>query len=395
MTQTDPDIVELSTDLRRRDTFWWGLTLYQIMALVPFAGTALALIALPARDARARGLCALLAVALCGAGLLTVVVRVRGHTLLTWLGLLISWRLGARRLTWAPERPAPPPACDADEADLSALFARMGVSPRPDTPGAPAAEDGAGAAGPGAPGGVGATEPAGRHKTQMMPLIPDSIADGMVTMPDGHRFGVLSCGGRNLSMLPAGQRRAWDRQFHQVIVGLAHPIKFVRRVRRADVQRYLDRRRTRVRRLENPTLRQIMRHDVSFMEALARAEGGTNATTTRTYVSIPAPDVVPDTEAALRVIDVVRGAGLPEVAADHARAARALDQRAHHLAGALRALGVPTAILDDDGLADLIHNTTKPRTAPLQPLGRGALVAALPSIGHIDIEPHAPSPLLI
>jgi hypothetical protein len=56
MTQTDPDIVELSTDLRRRDTFWWGLTLYQIMALVPFAGTALALIALPARDARARTL---------------------------------------------------------------------------------------------------------------------------------------------------------------------------------------------------------------------------------------------------------------------------------------------------------------------------------------------------
>lgn len=372
MTQIDPDIVELSTDLRRRDTFWWGLTLYQIMALVPFAGIALALIALPARDARTRGLCALLAVALCGAGLLTVVVRVRGHTLLTWLGLLISWRLGARRLTWAPERPAPPPASDADEADLSALFARIGVS-----------------------GGVGATEPAGRHKTQMMPLIPDRIADGMVTMPDGHRFGVLSCGGRNLSMLPAGQRRAWDRQFHQVIVGLAHPIKLVRRVRRADVHRYLDRRRTRVRRLENPTLRQIMRHDVSFMEALARAEGGTNATTTRTYVSIPAPDVVPDTEAALRVIDVVRGAGLPEVAADHARAARALDQRAHHLAGALRALGVPTAILDDDGLADLIHNTTKPRTAPLQPLGRGALVAALPSIGHIDIEPHAPSPLLI
>jgi len=395
MTQTDPDIVELSTDLRRRDTFWWGLTLYQIMALVPFAGTALALIALPARDARTRGLCALLAVALCGAGLLTVVVRVHGHTLLTWLGLLISWRLGARRLTWVPERPAPPPACDADEVDLSALFARMGVSPPPDTPGAPAAEDGAGAAGPGAPGGVGATELAGRHTTQMMPLIPDSIADGMVTMPDGHRFGVLSCGGRNLSMLPAGQRRAWDRQFHQVIVGLAHPIKFVRRVRRADVQRYLDRRRTRVRRLEHPTLRQIMRHDVSFMEALTRAEGGTNATTTRTYVSIPAPDVVPDTEAALRVIDVVRGAGLPEIAADHARAARALDQRAHHLAGALRALGVPTAILDDDGLADLIHNTTKPRTAPLQPLGRGALVAALPSIGHIDIEPHAPSPLLI
>ena len=390
MTQTDSDIVELSTDLRRRDTWWWGLTLYQILGMIPFAGTALILVALPAPDPRMRGLNALCAVALFCGGLLVVVARVRGHTLASWCGLLVSWRLGARRLTWAPERPAPLPPPSDDEADVAALFARMG---------APATSDHTGGAAPGAPpptvGRSKGTEATVRHKTQMMPLIPDSIADGMVTMPDGHRFGVLSCGGRNLSMLPAGQRRAWDRQFHQVIVGLAHPIKFVRRVRRADVQRYLDRRRIRVRRLENPTLRQIMRHDVSFMEALARAEGGTNATTTRTYVSIPAPDVVPDTEAALRVIDVVRGAGLPEVAADHARAARALDQRAHHLAGALRALGVPTAILDDDGLADLIHNTTKPRTAPLQPLGRGALVAALPSIGHIDIEPHAPSPLLI
>jgi len=390
MTQTDSDIVELSTDLRRRDTWWWGLTLYQILGMIPFAGTALILVALPAPDPRMRGLNALCAVALFCGGLLVVVARVRGHTLASWCGLLVSWRLGARRLTWAPERPAPLPPPSDDEADVAALFARMG---------APATSDHTGGAAPGAPpstiGRSKGTEAVVRHKTQMMPLIPDSIADGMVTMPNGHRFAVLACGGRNLAMLPASQRRQWDRRYHQMIVGLSHPVKFIRRVRRANVQGYLDRRRARVRQIDNPRLRQVMRHDISFMEALARAEGGYNATTTRTYVSIPAPDAVPDTDAELRVIDVVRGAGLPEIAADHARAARAVARRADALAAELRAQGIPTCRLDDDGLADMLHNTTKPRTAPLQPLGRAALAAASPSIGHNDVEPHVPPPLLV
>jgi hypothetical protein len=95
------------------------------------------------------------------------------------------------------------------------------------------------------------------------------------------------------------------------------------------------------------------------------------------------------------MVDVVRGASLPEIAPDALQAAAALDARCAALAAELRKLGVHAARLDAEGLADLLHHTTKPRTAPLQSLGPGALTAALPSIGSIDVQPHGPPPLVL
>ena len=128
-------------------------------------------------------------------------------------------------------------------------------------------------------------------------LLPESIANGVVTLPGGEQRAVLEIAPLGLRLLSPEASEALEEAYHKVLSGLSFPVQIVVRAVPATAQGYLSYMRAALAREPDPALVRVLLAHLSHAERMVATAAPLDR---RFYVVVPAPNAVTMREGARR-----------------------------------------------------------------------------------------------